>query len=376
MKNWKLKFRKLLLIGVLALLFLPMIQNKFKVIKIKPLYGTIRVPQKSYLKLKDWFSGTYQKNTEKYLNETFGFRNFFIRLNNQIAFDLFKKAKANGVIVGKENYLYEEKYIKAYNGTDFVGEDSIADRMQKLKFIQDTLSRMNKSIFIVFAAGKASFYPEYIPDKYLLKKGPTNYETYLKYAQRMKINYIDFNKYFIDQKHSSKYLLYPKYGIHWSYYGSTIVADSIIHYIEKLRNIEMNHLMCGEFKIEQSKDIDNDIGDGMNLLVNLKGPTMAYPKVYFGTDSLKGKPSVLVISDSFYKEMYRYGISSVFSNTHFWYYNKEVFSGSEVSDKETSQVDLREELKNHDVIMIMSTEATLQKLGWGFVENVYKLYHP
>jgi hypothetical protein len=228
---------------------------------------------------------------------------------------------------------------------------------------------------LVFAAGKASFYPEFIPDKFLLKKGPTNYDTYLKYARKLKINHIDFNKYFVDHKHDSKYLLYPKYGIHWSYYGSTLVADSIIHYVEHLRGIQMNHLEWNELKIGQAKETDYDIGNGMNLLVYLKGPMMAYPKVTFGNDSLKDKPSFLAITDSFYWEMYNYGISSAFSNAHFWYYNKQIYPDSFEKAKETSQIDLKEEIKNHDVIMIMATEATLPKLGWDFVENVYKLYH-
>jgi hypothetical protein len=376
MQNWQLKLRKLLLFAVLLLLFIPLIQNKFEVIKLKPLNGAIVAPQKTYIKVKDWLSGDYQKNTEKYLNETFGFRNTFIRLNNQIAFNLFKKAKANGVIIGKENYLYEENYIKAYTGTDFIGEDSIADRMLKIKFIQDTLKSMNKSIFLVFAAGKASFYPEYIPDKYLLKKGPTNYDTYLKYARKLKINHIDFNKYFVDHKHNSKYLLYPTYGIHWSYYGMSIAADSIIHYVEKLRNTEMNHMECKGYTMDQAKATDYDIGDGMNLLFKLDGPMMAYPELHFGDDSLKSKPSFLVISDSFYWEMYNYGISSAFSNSNFWYYNKQIYPDSFEKEKLASQIDLKEEIKNHDVIMIMATEATLPKLGWDFVENVYKLYHP
>lgn len=376
MQNWKLKLRKLLFIGVLALLFLPLIQNKFELIKLKPLKGAIALPPKTYFKVKDWFSGDYQKKTETFLNETFGFRSSFIRLNNQLAFNLFNKAKANGVIIGKENYLFEENYIKAYYGTDFIGEDSIVTRMQKLKFIQDTLKSMNKAIFLVFAAGKASFYPEYIPNKYRIKKGPTNYEIYLKFAQKLKINHIDFNKYFVDHKKNSKYLLYPKYGIHWSYYGMSIAADSIIHYIEKTRNKAMNHLQWDELKMEQAKETDYDIGDGMNLLFYLKGPLMAYPKVHYGNDSLKDKPSVLVVSDSFYWEMYSSGISSVFSNTHFWFYNKQIYPDSFDKEKQTAQVNLKEELQNHDVIMIMATEATLPNLGWDFVENVYKLYHP
>lgn len=375
MKNWNLNIRKLLLGAVLLLLLIPLIQNKFEVVKLKPLKGAIVAHQKTFFKVKDWFSGDYQKKTEDYLYETFGFRNSFIRLNNQIAFNLFNIAKANGVIIGKENYLFEEDYIKAYYGTDFIGEDSISIRMKKLKFVQDTLKSMNKSIFVVFAAGKASFYPEYIPDKYAKKRGQTNYETYIKFAKKWSVNYIDFNKYFIDHKQSSPYLLYPKYGIHWSYFGTTLVTDSIIHFVEKLQKIEMNHATWTYRSKEKAKQTDYDIGDGMNLMFYLNGPLMMYPTVHYQNDSTKTKPSTLVVSDSFYWDIFNSGISSLFSNHHFWYYNKQIYPDSYEKALETSQINLREQIDNHDVIMIMGTEATLHSLGWGFIENVYKLYH-
>jgi hypothetical protein len=377
MKNLSVKIKGVLFIFILILLIVPIIQNKFNIIKIEPLKGAITEPEKKYFSIKDWLSGDYQEQEEKYLNETFGLRSFFIRINNQIAFSFFGKAKANGVIIGKNNYLYEENYIKAYYGTDFIGIDSINNRIQRLKFIQDTLKKLNKTIIVVFAAGKGSFYPEYFPDEYITKlRGKTNYEYHVKFAKEAGLNFIDFNKFFIENKNKSKYSLYPQFGVHWSYYGMAIAADSIIRYIEKTRKIDMPNLFWDELTLDtdNSHTGDNDIIDGMNLLFKLKSFPMAYPHIKFQSDSGKTKPSVLVVSDSFYWAIFNFGFPSAFSTNHFWFYNRQIFPDSYQKPFETSQVNLRDEINKHDVIIIMANEATLPKLGWGFIENTYSLY--
>ena len=371
MRDISNKIKGLLFCLIIALLFLPIIQKRFELFQLEPLKGAITIPEKNYINIKEWFSGDYQLKKEKYLNESFGFRNLFIRINNQIAFSLFNVAKANGVIIGKKNYLYEESYIKAYNGTDFVGVDSITNRMMKLKIIQDSLSKLNKTIIVVFAAGKGSYYPEYFPDKYVLPKKQTNYELYVKLAKEYHINYIDFNKYFVDCKTFSKYPLYPQYGIHWSQYGMCLVADSIIKYIEKARNIDMPNLFWNKVEMSTPRETDYDIADGMNLMFKLKSFKMAYPLVQFQSDSNFTKPSVLVVSDSFYWGMFNFGITKAFSNNHFWYYNKQVYPDSFKKGIETSQLNLNDEIDNHDVIILMYTEATIGALGSGFIENVF-----
>jgi len=374
MKDFSNKLRVVLFLGILLFLITPFIQGKFKFINVTPLRGDITPIEKKYFNLKEWFNGEYQTQNEKFFNESFGFRNVFIRVNNQLAFSLFNKAKANGVIIGKNNYLYEENYIKAYNGLDFIGTDSITHRMQRLKYIQDTLSKLNKDLILVFAAGKGSFYPEYFPDNYRFKKDSINYKTHVSIAKKLGLRIIDFNKYFIENKNKSKHPLYPQYGIHWSYYGMCIAADSIIRFIEKTRNIDMPNLYWNKIEIDNAKESDYDIADGMNIIFKLRSFKMAYPQVQFQNDSGKTKPSLLVVSDSFYWGMFNFGISNSFSTSHFWFYNKQIFPDSYKSLKETNQVDLKDEIKQHDVIIIMATEATLPNLGWGFIENTYDLF--
>jgi hypothetical protein len=358
---------------IILLLIMPLIQKHTGIFLEVGLKGAIVAADKPKLSMKGWFDAGYQEKMETYLNESFGLRNYFVRFNNQIAFSLFRKASANGVIIGKQNYLYEENYIRAYYGMDFIGEDSILHRMQRLKSIQDTLEKLNKHILIVFAPGKGSFYPEFFPDKYKIRKGKTNYEVHLKYANELGINYIDFNKYFMDHKSSFPYPIYPKHGIHWSIYGACLVADSLIRYIEKMIGYQFADFTLNEIKIRKAENADYDIADGMNLLFELKHQEMAYPEYSITTDTSKTKPSLLVISDSFYWILYGIDIWKAFSPDHFWYYNNEIFPDSYAAPKKVSEVNLSDEIGNHNIIILMASEATLPALGWGFIENASEL---
>ena len=375
MKNWLVNKQRILFGLILFILAAPFINNITGIVTVDALSGAIVIPEATSFNLSKWFSGDYQLEEEKYVNETFGFRNFFIKINNQIAFSLFRKPYVNGVIIGKKDYLYEENYLKAYYGTDFIGTDSINHRMNRLKFIHDTLNKLNKTMIIIFAPGKGSFYPEYFPDDQLRKKSITNYEYHLERSKQLGLNCIDFQRYFIENKNKSAYPLYPKFGIHWSNYGMCLVIDSVIHYIEKKRSIDMPEAYWHDIKLGDADKTDYDIGAGMNLLFKLPYNELAYPVIQFEEDATKQKPSVLVISDSFFRGIHQMGIFNAFSNSHFWYYNKEIYQETDKLFLKTSQVDLKDEIAKHDIVMLMCTDANLPKLGWGFIENTYDMFH-
>ena len=202
--------RRYLFAGILIVLFAPMLFMQLSFIKIMPLKGAIVKVEKPGFSANNWFSESYKMKMEKYLNQIFGIRNFFVRLNNQLQYSFFNKAQAKGVIVGKEDYLYEESYIDAYYARDFLGKEIITDQIGKLKIIQDSLSLKGVDLILVFAPGKASFYPEYIPDRYDTIRGITNHEYYTEQANSAGINHIDFSSWFISLKDTSANCLYPK----------------------------------------------------------------------------------------------------------------------------------------------------------------------
>ncbi len=367
--------RHFLFLLLLALFTIPFFQSRYNFITIEPLHGDIKIADDTAMTFETWFSGEYQERMESHLNDSFGFRNFFVRLNNQVGFGLFRKTSAAQVISGKHNILYEESYIKAYTGADFIGEDSIARQMQKIKFLTDTLRRLNKSLILLFAPGKGFYYPEYIPDRYFPRHGQTNVERRIEWARELNLNYIDFNSYFVANKNSSEYPLYPKNGIHWSYYGACLVTDSLIRYIESLRIIDMPNLYWDTVKMEKAKNGDSDILDGVNLLFGYKPETLAYPVIQYESDSGKTKPSAIVISDSFFFTMEACEISKAFSKIHFWYYNRQIFPESYYNPLYTNDVDLKSEIDKHDIIILMGSNPTMSDLGWGFIEYTYDAFH-
>lgn len=365
-------YHKILCIFILAVLLLPFIQGTFNLFKIRGLKGDIELAPNANFDFTAIYTSSYQQKKEKYLNDHFGFRNDAVRLRNQLYFSLFNKAKAKGVIIGKDYYLYEENYIKAYFGSDFIGEDSIKKRLQKLKFVQNALEKKGKTLLFIIAPGKGSFYPEYFPDEFkTYKKSTTNYEVYSKYLHDLNINNIDFNGYFIQQKNKSEYLLYPKYGIHWSHYGSCLAADSIIRFIEKIRNIDLRNLTWKKVNIENAHDIDVDIAKGMNLLYDTKFEKMAYPLIDETNDANYAKPHLALIGDSFHWTLIDVGFLKSFANFNYWYYNKEVYHSKYEEPTSIEKIDFKKQIETNDIFIILSTDANLPNAGWGFIEQAY-----
>jgi hypothetical protein len=371
MKDYLNSKRNLLYLFLMSLLVFPFLQSQLNIFELKPLKGDISNTTDTTFTFRLWFNGDFQEVREAHLNESFGFRNLFVRLNNQVAFSLFKKANAKQVIVGKENVLYEESYIKSYFGADFSGEEKIADQVNKLKFLQDTLAKLNKSLILVFAPGKGFYFPEFIPDKYQQQTGKTNIDYWLRYSKEANLNAIDYNSYFMANKNLSEYPLYPRNGIHWSQYGACLAADSLVRYMEKLRGIDMTNLNWNSVQWKESAVGDRDIADGLNLLLERKPEVLAYPDLVYEPDSGKTKPSAIVISDSFYWTFVSLGFQRVFSGHHFWYYNRQIHSGDNQDQMYIEDVDLLNEIKNHDIILIMGSTPSLCNLGWGFIDHAY-----
>lgn len=359
----------------MGFLFLPLLQEHFNLPRNKKLYGDYVPASDVRIDRYNWFNKEFQEQKEKFIHDHFGYHNFYIRLHNQIGFSIFRKAKANGVIIGKENYLYEQKYIDAYYGSDFIGVDPIRKKMMMVSFLVDTFKKLNKTFLIVFAPGKGAYFPEYIPENKKAQKGITNIEVYTRFAREMNIPHINFHSWFIQQKEKTKYSLVPKYGIHWSQYGSMLAMDSILKTIERMRGIDISNIYWKKLVAEKAKETDIDIEHGMNLLFRLKPETMAYPEVLFEDTVGKVKPSVLVVADSYYWQIFSMGISNIFNRSDFWYYFKSAHSPRLEKTMKMEDVDVVDEINKHEVIIIMSTDVHLPNLGWSFIETMYSYYN-
>ncbi len=362
------------------MLTLPMFQQVTGVFNTSGLDGDFTLNECPEWSWESWMDGSYQPAFDRFIEDHIGFRNFFVRLNNQIEFSFFNKTNTDGVIIGKNNILYEYDYIRALIGDDFMGEQIITNNLNEIKFLQEYLkSKFNISFILIFEPSKARTYPEYIPDRYL-KNIPSvsNYEYYIQKADELDIEYLDLNKLFLLVRDTSTHPVYPHYGIHWSEHTMSFITDTLIKYIENLRGINIP-----EFEVETRflnngiSKFDYDAGRSLNLMFRLSQPQMPYPIFTFNSEATGHKPMVLAIADSYYWNIFNTRVPrNLFANEAFWYFSTKVYPDFYYKETWAKDLDLNEEIEKQDVIILGVTERFLYKFGWDFVRQVYKLYSP
>jgi hypothetical protein len=366
------------LLLILALLIFPALQKQFNFISSAPLKGLFQLQEKPLISMTSWISGTYQQQYQKYWDDQPGFRSDLVRLFNQVDYSFFSQAHAAKIIVGKEGFLFGNQYIEAYLGTDFMGENYIDQKIRQVKYLQDFLwEKKNILLLVIFTPDKGTYYREMIPDRFLEKKqAVNNYSQYAWKCREAGINIIDFNSLFLSMKDTSKYILYPKTGVHWSTYGAVVAADSLTKYLGKKLGIRMPEIVVDSIVLSKiPRDEDDDISRTMNLIFPVSQPVLAYPGYHFRGDSTVKKPAALFIGDSFYWSWYNPGIiRNVFSNDPFWYYDKEVYPENPAKPMNTGLIDLKSNVENQDVIILMQVNGGEGDLGYGFIDRAFAEY--
>jgi hypothetical protein len=378
------KIKYILFGSIFFVLLFSTIQKEFQLFKFEPLEGAFIPKKEPLLTWKSWSSGDFQKRYSKYYEENIGFRKFFVRVNNQIDYSVFSKANTVDVVVGKENVLYQAAYIRAILGRDYVGRKKVAKRMKRLKFVHDALEKQGTTLIVLFAPGKATIYPEYIPWQYdMSDKDTTNYEVFKKELLASGMNFLDLRAHFIQLKKKAKYPLFPKCGVHWSGYGLTLAADTLFSYIEQKRGIDMIdfHSEKGELTKTKMRFTDADLSEPMNMLWEIPNWEMYYPKVVFEQDTSKTKPNMLAIGDSFTQSFFgfynHFGELLDTTTSQYWYFNRRVTWPAFHMDRgyiEPRHLDIEKELKDRDVVLLLSTEINYDDIGFGFVDMAYLLF--
>ncbi len=368
-KYWK----RGLFFTLLLVLFVPMSVKMFNLFDEEPLRGVSIPTEKPFLNDSTWFNGSYQKNQEKYINENLGLRSTLIRVNNQLNFSLYKKTSAEKVVIGKDNYLFEVNYILATTGQDYIGDDKINNLLNEAKQCQNILDSMSINMLFVFAPGKATYFEEHIPDRYMANKGSkTNYQEILHSCKKAGINYIDFNSWFLNMKDTTPHPLFPKAGIHWTYYGMYLCADSLISKVETDLNQDIPEISLAKLEVSsEQRHTEYDLGNLLNLYYPIETYDLAYPSISYHIEN-KYKPKVLVIGDSFYWNMYYSGIpSNVFNSLEYWYYNSKCYNdGTATPYNETKNFNYIDEISKFEYIIILQTDGGLNNFGFGFFDKI------
>ncbi|NQV01233.1 MAG: hypothetical protein HQ542_01185 [Bacteroidia bacterium] len=374
--------KKLLLLIIFLLFVLPFIQSHFLFMEEQELDGFFKLAPPPSLKdftWEGWFSGTFQEVMNTDTKDHIGFRNTFFRLHNEYDYRLFGITHAQGFIQGKEGYLFEEDYIHEYTGRYFIGKETLDYKLEKLQQVYWELGNAGIPFLLVFEPGKASFFPEYIPDHFHPEnKTISNYDYMTKRVNELKIPSMDLNQIFMQMKETSEYPLFPKFGMHWSIYGAALAMDTLSQYLERVYKVDLPEMDFADIVVSDSlRWTDKDIGELLNLIFPYSTETMAYPIITY--DSTKEKQlSVLVIADSYYVNIIHDISGHLFKDQEYWYYNSKLYPHI-IDDRNPVYVDksnLKEKLLEFDLILLMVSEINLHCGFWNFADEACQAFFP
>lgn len=357
------------------------LQFFYKRIYPQPLQGVTIPVNKPKLTADNWISGRFQEQFMKHYEQNLVLHPWLIRLRNQISYSIFDEINTGEIEEGKNNFLYERGYIESYLGKTATSEDVLVQKALKLAYVQQELKKHNVDLIFLIAPGKPSILPEYLPSKYdQIKKEKNNYDVFSEQLKKQKINHIDITDYFLKLKPTINHPLFTKCGVHWSMYGSTLAADTLFSYMEKIRNIDLpERFVVGGKESFIPLSTDADLGELMNLMKDPPSDKMYYPYIFFQKNSKNVKPNVLFIGDSFiwsWFGFYDYIPNMCNDKSAYWYYNHEIGWSLQIPSKTLiTDLDLKEQTLQRDFIVIETNEYGLGNPGYLFIDKMFDLMH-
>ncbi len=374
-------YDKVLFIILMILLFMPLLQGRFQLIPLKPLYGVTIETEKPDFNLEAYRSGDYAKQEEAYLGEHFGFREPVIRLYNQYLWSCYKKTYAHDVMAGKQSWLYTPESVSDYYGTELLNwqpsvEEAKSNFEREIKYMcraRDILKENDVELLAFIAPEKSFVYPEYLPDG---KHDTTTFNACAIFLHRFEENgfpCIDMTRWFELMKDTVPYPLIPQTGAHWVF-PAVYAADSLFRFMGDLKGIELPKLKIGELHENDNHGTDNELERLLNLSLPIRkrngySPT-AEVTAEDGPNSVK--PKVLFIGNSFMWGMAnRVPMREVFDDVEFWYYFSTAYSGEDLTETQlVVDLNLLEKLLDFDYVVWFTTGNQLNKGTNGFASSV------
>ena len=370
-----------------AVLAAILLQSFTHIVKMNPLKGFDKEEQSPVeLSFKTYYDGSYQDYLTEHAKRNTGFREFFIRNYNQVAYSCFNKITNKNIVKGRDQELYLKMYLNEATGVTFKQHFADVDEAkaearknveETLRLI-DTLHQHGKAFLFVFAPTKPAVYPDKLPSYY--KNHLTDFsleEYYIQLFKENHIPHIDFYHYFQDIRDTFPYPLYPRTGTHWSEATIPYVADSVL---KKLAEITGYKLPSVHY-IDDNLSTDYSVQDGeleasMNLLFPLNKPAIPRP-VFELTDTVgTDKPNLLVVADSYFTQLRNSTFIEAFDAWEFWVYNRDVQSSNPQHQwKQLDQLlDAEKVLDNADIVMAVITAPMYYTYMFGFPQTAQNLF--
>ena len=365
-----------------------MLQGFTHAIPLKPLSqyaGNIQV-QHCDLNFQNYLDGTYQDCLAQQARKHTGFREFYSRCYNQMAYDCFGICANKHIVEGKDHEFFltghiddvTGKLLRSKYGTVEAAKTIAQQNVRETKTLMDTLRKHGTRFLFVVCPTKPAVYPECLPESYQDSLSVFCLADY--YVQLFKENgipHIDFYQYFKKQKETFPYPLYTRTGTHWAASTMPFVCDSLFRKMEEILGCQLPKIHYidpnpGSKYTEQ----DGELEHSLNLLFPLAKPKVPRPIFTLQDTVGKSRPNLVVVGDGYFVSLEKTCFLDAFDSWNYLKYNDYVISSNpDYSWKHFKYLpEARQVLENADIVMAVYTSNYLFDYMNGFTQSAIALY--
>lgn len=375
-------------ICIITLMTLMVLQGFTGVVKMKPMSPYIDKVEvvKQDLSVKTFLDGSYQEYLAQYARKHTGFREFFSRCYNQVAFTFFGKCANKNVFKGRNHELYlmgnlddiTGNLVRWKYGNVENAKAEARKNVQETLTLIDTMRRHGTDFLFVFCPTKTAVYPENMPRPF--KDNIADFslaEYYIGLFKEYGIPHVDFYTYFKTIKDTFPYPLYTRTGSHWAECTIPFVADSLLRKMEAVtgRHLPAIDYIDPNFSSQYSGH-DKELETHIDLLFPLRHPKIPRPVFALKDTENQDWLNLLVVGDGYFTPLQESCFIEAFNRWDFWLYNKTSVSSRPYCN--LKQLDMLHStantLEQADIVMVLFTSNYLTDFTGGFVHNAFSLY--
>ena len=385
--------RRLLTVGFVFLLSLPVMQMQWRFIKEAPLGGVEQSNDIVSWSVSSWLHGSAESAISNHVARRIGFRRTCVRAINQSKLALnsaYKLEIPAGVTIGKNDWLYETGYVQSYaQPQPTVPEADLDAWVAQLRTLQTMLAQRGATLLLIISPSKAEIYPEYLPDEAIAMRkqftGLRDYDALVERLARQHVNFVDSPRLLRDLKPTVE-PLYSRTGTHWNYYACFLVWREALKKINACSSLHIPVPELAGVEYDKPRGSDNDLGSLLNVFVLPSGtPLIPYPIVETTPNAAGQRSAFLFVGTSFswglVNAMY---MSQSGEYCDLLYYNKShvrlahdaptLRPGDNVRQERVCSLDGQspdwsQVLFDKQVVVVEVLETKINSLAWGFCQQ-------
>ena len=245
---------------------------------LKPILIDGKLNTAFFLDASGHFDSSFAEQTGDYFSKKFAFRREMVDLGDKIKAGIFRTSGQDGVVCGRNGYLFYKDSFNDFLGRNELSDFQIASIAHNIKVMQDELEGQGIRFLFTIAPNKNSLYPELMPKRYRPDKAARNAERLIPILKDTGVYYTDLYTLFEDQKTADDPVcpggvMYLKGDSHWNNMGAQMVTEKLMGALGR------EHEDYSDEHYMTKKDFNGDLYKMLYPATNVKDEQIYYDKM-------------------------------------------------------------------------------------------------